>query len=349
MSCRTGCLGLATATAGSVVRITGEGAGAGGQIIFLGGRGARDDRVAAARPVNPTTTETTLPAGARSGPVRLIAPDGRRSLRSRHGVAIRRPGEKRPRLIDARVVSRRAFVDATRRAALDIYAGGQSTADLVVDLIRPGDNAVIGHWVLPGIPSNTVQTVEWDGTVGGVPQPEGRYVFRASITTTVLRAAVGAGGAPPSQRPPESSSFVLVRSRFPVAGPHNFGEGAARFGAGRNGHVHQGQDVFADCGTPLVAAHGGKVKFAGSQSRAGNYVVIAADDGTDQVYMHMRDKALVGKGDAVSTGQQIGFVGDTGDAHGCHLHFELWPAPGWYTGGRPVDPLPSLTGWAAGA
>ena len=107
--------------------------------------------------------------------------------------------------------------------------------------------------------------------------------------------------------------------------------------------------MFADCGTPLVAAHGGTVKFAGTQRLAGNYVVIAGDDGSDHVYMHLRDPALVPKGAAVSSGQQIGFVGDTGRAHGCHLHFEVWPAPGWYSGGSPVDPLPSLQAWDAGA
>ena len=83
-----------------------------------------------------------------------------------------------------------------------------------------------------------------------------------------------------------------------------------------------------------------------TQALAGNYVVISADDGSgDQVYMHLRDPALVQKGVTVATGQQIGFVGRTGDATACHLHFELWPAPGWYTGGQPVDPLPSLKSW----
>ena len=44
--------------------------------------------------------------------------------------------------------------------------------------------------------------------------------------------------------------------------------------------------------------------------------------------MHLRDAALVTEDDAVATGQPIGFVGDTGDAIGCHLHFEMWP-DGW--------------------
>ena len=107
---------------------------------------------------------------------------------------------------------------------------------------------------------------------------------------------------------------------------------------------------MADCGLPLVATQAGTVKFAGSQALAGNYVVITAADGSaDYVYMHLRDPALVKKGDPVVTGQPIGFVGRTGDATACHLHFELWPAPGWYTGGAAVDPLPSLKAWDVAA
>jgi murein DD-endopeptidase MepM/ murein hydrolase activator NlpD len=132
---------------------------------------------------------------------------------------------------------------------------------------------------------------------------------------------------------------------FPIQGAHDYGDEGARFGAPRAGHTHQGQDVIAACGTPLVVARGGTVKANTSQSAAGNYVVIAGDTGYDYVYMHLRDPALPPKGSAVSTGQPIGYVGDTGDAEGCHLHFELWAPPGWYTGGAPFDPLPVLLAW----
>jgi murein DD-endopeptidase MepM/ murein hydrolase activator NlpD len=67
--------------------------------------------------------------------------------------------------------------------------------------------------------------------------------------------------------------------------------------------------------------------------------------GTDYVYMHLRDVAIARTGDRVRTGQPIGFVGQTGAASACHLHFEIWTAPGWYSGGSPIDPLATLRTW----
>ena len=135
---------------------------------------------------------------------------------------------------------------------------------------------------------------------------------------------------------------------FPVRGPHNFGGAGARFGAGRSGHTHQGQDVIAACGTPLVAVAAGKVRAARFQSAAGNYVVIdGASPDQDYVYMHLQSPTPLMVGQSVAAGAPIGNVGDTGDARGCHLHFELWSAPGWYVGGQPFDPLPQLQGWDA--
>jgi len=88
------------------------------------------------------------------------------------------------------------------------------------------------------------------------------------------------------------------------------------------------------------------VKTRAFQGNAGNYIVIdGAQTGDDYAYMHLRDPALAKVGQRVHTGELIGFVGDTGDAVGCHLHFELWSAPGWYSGGSPRDPLAELQGW----
>lgn len=126
---------------------------------------------------------------------------------------------------------------------------------------------------------------------------------------------------------------------FPVAGKHTYGTEINRFGGGRG---HGGQDVFAACGTPLVAAFDGTVQVVASQARAGNYVVLQDDAGQSFAYMHMQSAAIVRKGDRVTTGQRVGRVGDTGRASGCHLHFEQWTAPGWYEGGKRIDPLPLL-------
>lgn len=135
---------------------------------------------------------------------------------------------------------------------------------------------------------------------------------------------------------------------FPVQGPHDYGGAGARFGAPRGGHTHQGQDVMAACGTPLVSVMTGTVDYAGYQAAAGNYIVIDNNgSSTDFVYMHLAYPALIRKVNApIAAGQQIGAVGNTGNSQGCHLHFEYWQGD-WYGGGSPIDPLPYLKAWDA--
>ena len=106
--------------------------------------------------------------------------------------------------------------------------------------------------------------------------------------------------------------------------------------------------MFAACGTPVLAAASGRVEESAYEGAAGNYVVLALPDRRAHVYMHLRHIPRVRKGERVSAGQRLGSVGRTGDADGCHLHFELWTAPGWFRG-RAVDPEPSLRRWAAAA
>jgi murein DD-endopeptidase MepM/ murein hydrolase activator NlpD len=132
---------------------------------------------------------------------------------------------------------------------------------------------------------------------------------------------------------------------FPVRGPHDYGSSGSRFGAPREGHTHQGQDVSAAEGTRLVAVHEGRVTTRQYQAGgAGHYLVIRGKDGSDSVYMHMVRRPVVAVGEKVLAGQLIGRVGTTGSSTGPHLHFELW-TPHWYEGGTPYDPLEKLKKW----
>ena len=162
----------------------------------------------------------------------------------------------------------------------------------------------------------------------------------AVLGSQVAFAQSGGVGAPgttttePTTTPAPSGAMV-----FPVAGPHQFGQG---IGAPRSGHTHQGQDIMAACGTPLVSVTRAKVKRVSFQRAAGNYVVIRNKKlHQDYMYAHLAARASVTKGQVLQPGQQLGIVGETGDATACHLHFELWLGK-WYRGGHPVDPMPYL-------
>jgi murein DD-endopeptidase MepM/ murein hydrolase activator NlpD len=112
---------------------------------------------------------------------------------------------------------------------------------------------------------------------------------------------------------------------FPVRGSYTFGGADARFGAARSGHVHQGQDVLAAEGTPVVSPVSGSVYWVAYQAGgAGYYVVVRGNDGRDYVFDHFEaGSTAVVKGQPVAAGQLLGLVGMTGDATGPHLHFEL--------------------------
>ncbi|MGN6187921.1 MAG: M23 family metallopeptidase [Conexibacter sp.] len=169
-----------------------------------------------------------------------------------------------------------------------------------------------------------------------------------------VRRRVAKPRAPAARRPtatPAPPTVSTVAGTFPVQGPFSFGGDDARFGAGRPGHIHQGQDVVAASGEPIVAPVAGTVIWKANQpGGAGIYVVLrgaGSGEVRDYVFMHLlRGSVLVAPGDAVSAGQQLAQVGATGDASGPHLHFEIWVG-GWYArGGAPIDPLPQLQRWA---
>ena len=85
---------------------------------------------------------------------------------------------------------------------------------------------------------------------------------------------------------------------------------------------HQGVDLAGPEGTPIYASRSGKVTTAKFSNSAGYYVTINHGDGFASIYMHMTN-FVVSKGDYVSGGQLIGYMGSTGISTGPHLHFGI--------------------------
>ena len=95
---------------------------------------------------------------------------------------------------------------------------------------------------------------------------------------------------------------------------------------------HTGIDIPAPAGTSILAAKSGVVTTSTYNSSYGNYVVVSHSDGTSTLYAHMSRRG-VSKGQTVSQGQVVGYVGTTGSSTGNHLHFEI------RVNGSRVDPV----------
>lgn len=248
---------------------------------------------------------------------------------------VSRPQARRMR----RQVERDAGEDRRSRGSREDYEFGERT-------LRRGDRGhdvrVLQSW-LDHLGFDTgVDGVFGRGTETRVERYEKWTGIRADgkvseAQARLMRRQVENGEDLPEGQEPAAAADGHV---FPVQGPHTYGDG---LGAGRD---HRGADVMAECGTPLVAAQGGEVYHVAFHSSAGHYIVITGKEtGRDYVYMHLTSAPAFEKGDTVETGQQIGTVGASGNASTCHLHFELWEAPGWYRGGDYLDPVPPLKAW----
>lgn len=353
-TCVKACASRKRPRAGSTLRLAGTKLSSVSTVTFTGAPGADDDVKAPVTSTAAKSTRVVVPAGAASGPLVATTASGRASKPSKAVSlmpppppspnptltpvpGVRQPGAPALETGTSRV---KVFVGARRAVTFSYRVTEGAAAGLQVQLVRASDGAVVRTWA-PAPPAiGTVASVIWNGALGGNAAPAGRYAFR-------LTASAGSGAVARSAQATNVSrdAFDLYQDTFPIRGAHKYGGFVGRFGGGRG---HQGQDTFAKCGTPLMAARGGKVKTKAFQSRAGNYLVIDGDGtGNDYTYMHMASPSPFEEGDRVYTGQQIGQVGDTGRASGCHLHFEMWSSPGWYSGGRPFDPLPSLKAWDA--
>jgi hypothetical protein len=168
-----------------------------------------------------------------------------------------------------------------------------------------------------------------------------RVLLFVAVTGLLAGAAVAFG----ANRVPE---HII----FPVVGRVQFTDD---FGAPRPGGPHQANDLIAAKKAPAVAAEPGKVKYWTTSRSAGCMLYLYGESGTHYYYVHLnndltmkddnRGKCVKGtayavaNGARVAAGQQIGYVGDSGDADGAHahLHFEVHPG-----GGKAVSPYPYL-------
>jgi lipoprotein NlpD len=149
----------------------------------------------------------------------------------------------------------------------------------------------------------------------------GRPVF-----VLVGTSGPASGEAPPAPVvPPPIAPFQVADGgkssaplRWPLAAPRL----TSRFGK-RWGKVHEGIDMGAPTGTPVLAAAAGSVIYSGDHVRGyGNMIVVKHADGLVTVYAH-NSVLLAHTGDRILAGQEIARVGDTGRSTAPHLHFEV--------------------------
>jgi hypothetical protein len=237
------------------------------------------------------------------------------------------------RKVPARPVLRRFAVDR-RRVVVRVDRRGFRRVRVAMRLRRGHANHLIrrtirtGHSIAIGLPA----------------LKPGRWTVRLRVTglrgvrhgRLVVHGVHREAAAPP---PPADGGV------FPVAGWHIYGDG---IGAKRKGHLHEGVDVIAAPGTPVVAPLAGIIPYVDFQAHgAGYYVVEQAADGRSFFFAHCQKGSFaVAPGMTVAAGQRLCLVGHSGDASGPHLHFEIWLG-GWRVDKNShfIDPLPALKAW----
>ena len=321
---------------------------------------------ALAAPVEAPADLTGVPVTvARSGGASAdYAPGGRLDPKRTGAITYGAPPPRRPVARVFRVAPGSVDEGTLPRVRFRIDEPGVRVVRARLVVVSSVDRSVPVRVDLGRIRTGRLRTVRWPR---GTRIPAGEYVVRLHARdpegATLARAANATGKAalsvkkvrlqprPEISQPqplPQPTEKVESTGVFPVAGQHTFGGDDARFGAGRRGHSHEGQDITAAEGVPVVSPLPGTVAFVDYQKDgAGHYVVINADDGRSLFFAHLKTGSItVAAGTRVVAGSTIGAVGSTGSSSGPHLHFEIWEG-GWRDrGGKPVDPLPQLRAWA---
>ena len=231
-------------------------------------------------------------------------------------------GPSQPGLPTRRPLLAGATVPATAAAALSLVATGVGVA-VGVDGAAAAQS---GHQ--DKATTGTIRTAAQDSALDGASQLSAAAIERANhLQEEASRAARRASTAQVvAAQAAVAHRWVLPLTHYVLTSP---------FGM-RWGKLHAGEDMAAPIGTPIHAISSGVIVFAGVEEGYGNKIEIRHWDGTCSWYGHL-SKIEVKVGQKVTPGEQIGLVGETGDATGPHLHLEIHPH-----GGGPVDPMPWL-------
>ncbi len=168
----------------------------------------------------------------------------------------------------------------------------------------------------------------------GAPVPTPKPTPTPRPVTTTRTASSSSSSSSSSSASGSTASYTGGRLAWPVVGGGNYISQYYHYG-------HWAIDIAATYGSPVAAAAAGVVTFAGWKSNGGGYQVWISHGGNlYTTYNHM-SAITVGVGQSVARGRQVGRIGQSGDATGPHLHFEVWVGPVW-NGGTRMNPLQYL-------
>ncbi len=257
--------------------------------------------------------------------------------------------ETAKRVVEARAVAaaRRLYM-ARGSDRLEVLLSAESFADLAIQFEAMAQVAEVDRTAFIDLKQVEEQLGDLQGDLSAKTQELTRARSRLEDESALLQARLEEATAEYEKRKDElaaqAGGVVVARNGMacPVAAPNSFIDswGFPRPG----GRTHEGTDIMAVSGAPVVAITDGRITFEGYGTSAGNWLILSGDDGDSYWYMHNR-KNLLSEG-RVRVGEQIATVGDTGNAIGGppHVHFEYHPG-----GGGPVNPYPLLAKVCRGA
>lgn len=239
----------------------------------------------------------------------------------------------------------RAIVNALRVTLTAEHAGLPAGSEILVGRAEAATSAPAP--AKPDVPAKAQPTAPGSrpGRPTGVPPPRTQRP-KPVRPRSALPGVVGAKVLPTPTNisaPLSPEGFV-----FPLYGDAGFSDswGAPRASTGR----HQGTDIFAPLGTPVLAVADGRLFSIGWNTVGGWRLWLTDRQGNQFYYAHLSAfSALAREGAEVRAGQVVGFNGNSGDAQGTpyHVHFEIHPVallPLGYKGGA-VNPYEYLGAW----